>query len=207
MRILQHDDHEAEEHGHEEHGSETEKSLTGIKVLIIVLLLLAGLFVFFPYSQVKPKKEGDKAEKKKECCKGRFFSISNCFAAGMLLSMALCHILPEAEGMYQALQLSKEKAAEASEILKVESHDDHEEHEGEEHEEGEVHEEGEEHEEEGHEEEGHEEEGHKEEEHDDHEGHEGHEEESTHGFPLVYVLFFGGFMLMLVLDQVIFKPS
>jgi hypothetical protein len=56
--------------------------------------------VFFPFSQVKPKKEGDSAEKKKECCKGRFFSISNCFAAGMLLSMALCHILPEAEGMY-----------------------------------------------------------------------------------------------------------
>ena len=101
MRSLQHDDHEVDLHDdHEELDAEASKSLTGIKILIIVLLLLAGLFVFFPYSQVKPKKEGDSAEKKKECCKGRFFSISNCFAAGMLLSMALCHILPEAEGMY-----------------------------------------------------------------------------------------------------------
>ena len=102
-RSLQHDDHEVDEHGNEELDSDVKGSLTGIKILIIVLLLLAGLFVFFPYSQVKPKKEGDKADKKKECCKGRFFSISNCFAAGMLLSMALCHILPEAESMYQAL--------------------------------------------------------------------------------------------------------
>jgi len=101
MRSLQHDDHEVDLHDdHDELDAEASKSLTGIKILIIVLLLLAGLFVFFPYSQVKPKKEGDSAEKKKECCKGRFFSISNCFAAGMLLSMALCHILPEAEGMY-----------------------------------------------------------------------------------------------------------
>lgn len=120
----------------------------------------------------------------------------------MLLSMALCHILPEAESMYQALQLSKEAEAEGTLIPKVESHSDHEE--GEEHEEGEVHE-GEDlieedHEEEDHEGEDHEEEGHTEEEHEDHEGHEEHAGETTHGFPLVYVLFFGGFMLMLVLD-------
>lgn len=36
--------------------------------------------------------------------------------------------------------------------------------------------------------------------HADHEG-------ETHGFPLVYVIFFCGFMIMLVLDQVIFKPA
>ena len=101
MRSLEEDDHAGDIHSdHDELDAEGVKSLTGIKVLIIVLLLIAGLFVFFPFSQVKPKKEGDSAEKKKECCKGRFFSISNCFAAGMLLSMALCHILPEAEGMY-----------------------------------------------------------------------------------------------------------
>jgi hypothetical protein len=33
------------------------------------------------------------------------------------------------------------------------------------------------------------------------------EGEGGHGFPLVYVLFFGGFMIMLSLDQVIFKPT
>lgn len=94
----------------------------------------------------------------------------------MLLSMALCHILPESESMYQALQMAHEKEAEAAEALIL--HDEHEE---------EV--EGEEHVEEAHEEEVHEEEAH-----DEHEG------EASHGFPLVYVLFFGGFMVMLVLD-------
>lgn len=89
----------------------------------------------------------------------------------MLLSMALCHILPESESMYQALQMAHEKEAEAAEALIL--HDEHEE---------EV--EGEEHVEEAHEEEAH----------DEHEG------EASHGFPLVYVLFFGGFMVMLVLD-------
>ena len=65
MRTLQHADHEVDLHDdHDELDAEASKSLTGIKILIIVLLLLAGLFVFFPYSQVKPKKEGDSAEKK-----------------------------------------------------------------------------------------------------------------------------------------------
>ena len=154
--------------------------------------------MFFPYTQVQEKKKDEVNQKKKGCCKGRFFSISNCFAAGMLLAMALCHILPEAESMYQALMLSKEKAAET---VPMEAHDDHDDHEEEGHEEHE--EEGhEEHEEEGHEEEGHE--GHEKE---GHEGHADHEGEVPHRFPLVYTLFFGGFMVMLVLDQVIFKPS
>ena len=115
-RFLEEDDHEGHDHEVDDHGAseadlDAKSNITGIKIVIIILLLLAGLFVFFPYTQVRPKKD---AEKKKQCCKGRFFSISNCFAAGMLFSMALCHILPEAEGMYLALQKHK---AEASEIL------------------------------------------------------------------------------------------
>ena len=136
----------------------------------------------------------------------------------MLLSMALCHILPEAEGMYQGLVRKWESEEAANSILDMEKHDDHdkegEDHEGEEHagEEEEHHEGEEEHEgeeleggaveEEGHEED-HEEgehEEHEEGEHDEHEGH-GHEEEGvSHGFPVVYVLFVSGFMLMLALD-------
>ena len=110
-RILQHDDLDE----HEEISPEDTKSIVIIKIVIIVLLLLAGLFVFFPYSQVQPKNEntGIKQDKKKDCCKGRFFSISNCFAAGMLISMALCHILPESEGMYLTLNAAKEAEADA----------------------------------------------------------------------------------------------
>jgi tetrahydromethanopterin S-methyltransferase subunit F len=94
-RFLEEDDHDLSvgDHSDHDHELETEEkgNLTGIKVGIIFALLFAGLFVFFPYTQFKPKQ---KEQKKKECCKGRFFSISNCFAAGMLFSMALCHILP-----------------------------------------------------------------------------------------------------------------
>jgi hypothetical protein len=126
----------------------------------------------------------------------------------MLLSMALCHILPEAEGMYQALKLIQEKEAEG---LMVHDEDDHgEEHEGEEHSEDEE-EHSDEEEEHSDEEEEHSDEEHEGEEHEgeEHEGeeHEEHEKEGGHGFPLVYVLFFGGFMIMLSLDQVVFKTT
>jgi hypothetical protein len=111
--------------------------------------------------------------------------------------MALCHILPEAEGMYQALKLTKEHEAEElihknggeDEHASEEEHDEHEEEEHSEDEEEHSDEEHDEHEEEG--------------EHDEH----ADEVEGSHGFPLVYVLFFGGFMIMLSLDQVIFKPT
>jgi hypothetical protein len=110
--------------------------------------------------------------------------------------------------MYQALQNNNEMAEKASilpEMEKAEKHDEHEE--GEEHDD---HEEGEDHEDEDHEGEEHEDEDHEEhegEEHGEHEDHDDHAGETTHGFPLVYVMFFGGFMLMLALDQVIFKPA
>ena len=48
-----------------------------------------------------------------------------------------------------------------------------------------------------------------EEEHDEEEEHEEHdehgEEEAEHGFPLPNVLFFGGFMFMLLIDRVLFR--
>ena len=123
----------------------------------------------------------------------------------MLLSLALCHILPEANEMYGIYQ----KGLEAKEEGVVKMAHDHEEegHEEEGHEEEGHEEEG--HEEEGHEEEGHEEEGHEEEGHEEegHEEHAGHKEEGEHSFPVPSVLFFCGFIVMIILDQVIFKPN
>lgn len=77
-----------------------------------------------------------------------------------------------------------------------EEEEDHKEEEGEDHKEGEE-KEGEHHEEEEHsDEEG---------EHEEHEGHNEHEEEGEGvGFPLPNVVFFSGFMFMLLLDQVCF---
>jgi hypothetical protein len=119
----------------------------------------------------------------------------------MLLSMALCHILPEADAMYSKYLVAQEAIEHANEAAELEHDHDgdgvedygDEEHEGEE----EEHHEGEE--EEDHDDHDEEEEGH-----DDHEG---HEEEGGHGFPFAYTMFFCGFMLMLILDKVLFNKS
>ena len=70
----------------------------------MVAVLIAGCFVFFPYC-VKDK--DDKVspseplvKKNKKCGKSHFFSVLNCFAAGMLISMSLVHVLPESSEMY-----------------------------------------------------------------------------------------------------------
>lgn len=100
----------------------------------------------------------------------------------MLISISLCHILPEANEMYgkhlKALHEAEEKAELAAGGEKK-KHDDEDEKEEEGEEEGEHHDEEEEHGE--------------------------HEEEGGHGFPLPNVLFFGGFMFMLVIDRVVFR--
>ena len=175
MRLLEeeeHDDHdEHEDHDdHDDHGDET----TGVKILIFFLLLIAGLFVFVPFT--KCVKSNDSTKKRSRC-----LSISNSFAAGMILSLAICHILPEADMLY--------KESLAGHDHGHEEHDEHDDHsllrvlEG--HEVGV--EEGEH------------------EDHDDHdEDHDEHEDD--HGeFPLPYVMFTVGFCIIFFFDQVLFK--
>ena len=69
--------------------------LLKIKILVMILVLISGCFVFFPYSKfVNNKKDG--------CCKGVFLKLMTCFAAGMLMALSIVHILPEAAGIYKA---------------------------------------------------------------------------------------------------------
>ena len=53
-RQLEPDDHAAECE-HAVLAPEVKQSLKNIKIVIIVLLFVAGLFVFFPFSQLKKK--------------------------------------------------------------------------------------------------------------------------------------------------------
>ena len=113
-----------------------------------------------------------------------FFSLITCFAAGMLISISLCHILPEANDMYATHLKAVEAAHEAEEKAELAAA-------------GEVKKpEGDVKEEEGEEEGEH---------HDEEEVHGEHEEEGEHGFPLPNVLFFGGFMFMLLIDRIVFR--
>ena len=115
------------------------------------------------------------------------------------MSMALCHILPEADAMYGKF-LAEKEAAEKAAMPKLEHDHDgdgNDDHGEEEHEEGEE-EEGEHHDEE---------EEAKEKEKDDHDDHAGHSEEGGHGFPFAYTLFLVGFLIMLFMDKVLFAKA
>lgn len=106
----------------------------------------------------------------------------------MLMAMALCHILPEADMMFSEYQAAKEVSEKPVIQSLGETHDEEEGHDDDDH----------------GEEEG---EGHTEEKHDDHDDHAGHKDEGGHGFPWAFVLFLVGFVLMLCLDKVLFATA
>ena len=120
-RKLEEDDHE--DHGHEEDHDE----LRTARILMIIFVILAGLVVFLPYtpmvrnSSAKNNQDGE-AQTDTKVCKGRMHQFSNCFAAGMLLSLSIVHILPEALEAYATYL--KNHASEGEE----DDHDDHDDH-------------------------------------------------------------------------------
>jgi hypothetical protein len=137
-----------DDHG-DEHQGEDESAIKTVKIFVCVLLLFSGCFVFFPFlKSVKDSKAG--------CCKGRFFSLLTCFAAGMLLTISIVHVMPEAVAIYGEYleEHEKEEAGHDHRLLEEDGHDDHDEK----------------------------------------------KDEHAAGFPLPYVIFLLGFMLMLLLD-------
>jgi len=158
-----------------------DESLLGARIVIVLVMVLSSCFVFLPFTK---RCSHDKNESKSSC-KHMFFAVSACFAAGLLMSISVLHILPESNEMYEGVMAKWEAEEEAAEHAlelkaggKVETEAEHDAHE----EEG--------HEEEGNEEEGHDEEGHEE------EGHGGH------AFPLAFLIFQGGFFFMLFMNLI-----
>lgn len=80
------------------------------KIVLAVVVLLCGLFVFLPYAKCFRKSE------KGQCCKGKFVTMTTCFAAGMLLSMSVVHVLPEANEMYGDYMKELHEAEEKAEL-------------------------------------------------------------------------------------------
>lgn len=170
-RVLSEDDHHDDDHA--------DEKLQNIKIVVLFAMLVAGAFVFLPF--ISLFKEGQ-PEQKKKCCKGKMFPYCNCFAAGMLLTLAFCHILPEADVMFAEFREAKE-LVEVATPQEEDHHDEEENH----------------HENEAEKESGHD---------DDHDEH-GHGEEhgDEHGFPMAHLLFLVGFVLMLLLDRVLFGTA
>jgi hypothetical protein len=101
----------------------------------------------------------------------------------MLLSLAFCHILPEANEMYATFQAGLQ----IEEALSLEVDSDQ--HQNESSSDDVDNEEDSDHDMET-----------EESSHDEHDEHAGHNDADSHGFPLPSVLFFCGFMLMIFLD-------
>lgn len=80
------------------------------KVSTIIFVMISALFVFFPYTPCIAQKkshsfDSDFDTPRRRCCStNKFFALMSCFAAGMLLSLSLCHILPEATEGFDTLQ-------------------------------------------------------------------------------------------------------
>ena len=114
--------------------SSGDDGVMGARIAIICVMLISGSFVFLPFT----KKCAHNEKESKTSCKNLFFAISACFAAGMLMSISILHILPEANEMYEkvvAVREAEEKAKEALEAAThgetAGDHDKHDEHAGE----------------------------------------------------------------------------
>ena len=103
--------------------------LLGARIGIIIAMLFAGSFVFLPFTK---RCQTPKGYANRNSGLNKFFAFSACFAAGMLMSISLLHILPEANEMYEKVVAEWEEAEEASMLknVKLEGEEDHE---GEEH--------------------------------------------------------------------------
>ena len=85
-------------HGNDHLGDDDCSNLLAARIGIIVIMILCGLFVLIPYLKCckKADKEGGAMSGQKI-----FFAVSACFSAGMLISISILHILPEANEMYK----------------------------------------------------------------------------------------------------------
>ena len=158
--------------------AESGDGLMGARIVIIVVMILSGLFVFLPFT----KRCAKTGNEDKNSCKHVFFSVSACFAAGLLMSISVLHILPESNEMYEGVMAkweAEEEAAHALELLNpgVEAHEDEDHHDEEEDDHA----------------------GETEDEHAEHEGEAGH---GGHAFPLPFLIFQAGFFLMLLMNLI-----
>ena len=147
-------------------------------------MLISSCAVFLPFT----KRCAHNGTEPKNSCKHMFFAVSACFAAGLLMSISVLHILPESNEMYEGVLAKWEAAEEAEHALELLNDPDH------------AGESEADHAEEDHGDEDNDHAGESEEEHDEHEGHGGH------AFPLPFVLFQAGFFIMLLMNLIFHAP-
>ena len=175
--------------------ADDHKDVSGVRTLMVLLTIVSGMFVFVPYMsccKTKSSTVGTSSATTSDAPKvGKLFMITNCFAAGMLICLAYCHILPTCDVHYTNW-LANQAAIETAEAVAagIDPHAGHD----------------------------HRllvEDSHAGETAEEHAAHSKNKTEGTamapdvhvEGFPMPYVVLYAGFMLMLFMDQVIFKPA
>ena len=107
---LGHDDHD----DNDDHGEEGSSIMTA-KIVIVVVMLLCSCFVFLPFT----KKCSSNGNRKEGSGRNIFFAVSACFAAGLLMSISVLHILPEANEMYEGVLKKWEIEEEAEHMAEL----------------------------------------------------------------------------------------
>lgn len=117
---------------HHDEMTHEEEHLLILKIVVMVIVLFLGLVIFLPYMKcINDRKEavsvgddGDYDNGDFICCgSGRIQSFCLSFAAGMLMTLAICHILPATAESY-AIVWAKREAEHAAEHAAEEAAED-----------------------------------------------------------------------------------
>lgn len=115
------------------HDHDDQTSLTGPRAVVCICMIFASLLSLVPFH---PRCKGKKNEPK-DSFRYLFFSLSACFAAGMIMTISMLHILPEAHEKYSGVLSAREKELERAEAIadaksgsEHSGHDDHDSGEG-----------------------------------------------------------------------------
>lgn len=101
-----------------EEAAPTDESMIGPRIVISVCMILAACVVFLPFT----KRCQTSKDEPKNSCKSISFSLSACFAAGMIISISLLHILPEASEKFEGILEKRQKEYEAREVAEAKDH-------------------------------------------------------------------------------------
>ena len=99
---------------HEGHDHADDSQILGIRIGIVILMIVCDSFVLMPYCKCCRKDE--QLNKNLMSPRRIFFAIASCFSAGLLMSMAFLHILPEANEIYKQIMAEEEHEKELSKL-------------------------------------------------------------------------------------------
>lgn len=78
------------------------------RIIMMSAMAVASFLLFIPFLPSCRTTAQSESENTTLICKGRSIQFLNCFAGGIILSLTLCHILPESLDAYKQFKASNE---------------------------------------------------------------------------------------------------